>query len=74
MGPSTPQFQDRFSLHDPDDVGADQIPTPLRFVDGPAPAPSRAPALGQHTTEVLRDLLGLEDGEIERLRATSAVY
>jgi len=28
-----------------------------------------APTLGEHTEEILRDLLGLPDDEIERLRA-----
>ncbi len=35
--------------------------------------PSRAPLLGEHTDEVLRDTLGLSDGEMERLRAEGVI-
>jgi CoA:oxalate CoA-transferase len=42
--------------------------TPVR-IDGAAPPPSRpAPALGEHTEQVLKELLGMGEGEIEGLR------
>ena len=53
-------------------------PTPY---DGPATIYSRtpqrlrsaAPCLGQHNDQVLRECLGMEDGEIERLREAGAL-
>lgn len=39
----------------------------------PARASSGPPLLGQHTAAVLREVLGLDDGEIRRLAALSAV-
>lgn len=41
--------------------------SPWRSVDGHPDHPS--PLLGEHTTEILRDLLGLSTSEIERLEA-----
>ena len=40
---------------------------PFRFSTGSFPAPSPAPALGQHNDEVLRDWLGLGQEEIQAL-------
>ena len=40
---------------------------PFRFSTGSFPAPSPAPALGQHSDEVLRDWLGLGQEEIKSL-------
>ena len=40
---------------------------PFRFSTGSFPAPSPAPALGQHSDEVLRDWLGLAQEEIQSL-------
>ena len=53
-------------------------PTPY---DGPATIFSRtpqrlrspAPCLGQHNNTVLRELLGMEEAEIERLRTAGAL-
>jgi crotonobetainyl-CoA:carnitine CoA-transferase CaiB-like acyl-CoA transferase len=46
---------------------------PLYMSETPAGITRGAPAIGQHTTEVLRDLLGCATGEIERLRAAGAI-
>jgi crotonobetainyl-CoA:carnitine CoA-transferase CaiB-like acyl-CoA transferase len=43
-----------------------QAPFP-RFVGEPVTAPAGAPRLGQHTREVLTELLGLGDDELDRL-------
>jgi crotonobetainyl-CoA:carnitine CoA-transferase CaiB-like acyl-CoA transferase len=45
---------------------------PVRFGDGPPPAPFAAPQLGQHSREILAGL-GYADEEIERLCGTGAV-
>jgi crotonobetainyl-CoA:carnitine CoA-transferase CaiB-like acyl-CoA transferase len=42
---------------------------PFRFSDTPASIRSAPPTLGQHTDEVLRDVLELSDARIEELRA-----
>jgi formyl-CoA transferase len=39
---------------------------PVRFGDGPPPAPFAAPDLGQHSRDILA-ALGYADAEIERL-------
>ena len=45
---------------------------PVRFGDGPPPAPFAAPQLGQHSREILAGL-GYSDEEIERLCGAGAV-
>lgn len=45
-----------------------QAPYP-RFVGVPTEAPTGAPALGEHTDDVLGTLIGLEQGELDALRA-----
>jgi 2-methylfumaryl-CoA isomerase len=42
---------------------------PLRFASMPASTAAPAPALGEHTAEVLSQLLGIGDAEYGRLRA-----
>jgi crotonobetainyl-CoA:carnitine CoA-transferase CaiB-like acyl-CoA transferase len=51
-------------------VGVHEYPTwPMRFSAGPARYwQGPAPTLGQHTDEVLRDELGIDDAELARLR------
>ncbi len=42
--------------------------TPYKMSDTPAARPAAAPLLGQHTDEVLRDLLEMDEGAIAALR------
>lgn len=49
-----------------------QAPYP-RFAGDSVSVPSGAPRLGEHTDEVLRDALGLGDGDIARLRESGVV-
>jgi crotonobetainyl-CoA:carnitine CoA-transferase CaiB-like acyl-CoA transferase len=49
-----------------------QAPYP-RFADQPPPVPAGAPRLGEHTDEVLQDVVGLDRGEIARLRAAGVI-
>ena len=69
-----PQFQERFSLHPTDVVGAAQLPSPIRYHGDHAGSPSRAATLGQDTDEVLRRELGYDDATITGLRRIGAVH
>lgn len=64
----------RFSRVEHPGVGAYPIPhTPFRFTGMLDEAPIRAPRLGEHTDEVLEDLLGLSPQEIGRLHGRRVV-
>jgi len=45
------------------------IASPMRFSGTPLEHKAPPPTLGQHTDEVLRGLLGMEDAAIAKLRA-----
>ncbi len=64
-----PQFADRFHWILQERLGADELPTPLKFVDEVLPFPEHAPTVGQHTDEVVRDVLGWDDARIAESRA-----
>ena len=63
-----PQFQARMGFYSSDDVGCEQLPLPVYVNAELPPAPTIAPTPGQHTDEVLEEVLGLGDAEIETLR------
>jgi crotonobetainyl-CoA:carnitine CoA-transferase CaiB-like acyl-CoA transferase len=67
-----PQFQDRFGWIPAERLGCDQLPSPIKFLDTEVPVPTKAPTVGQHTDEVLRDLLGYDDAKIAALKAAGA--
>lgn len=67
-----PQFADRFSVLPASEVGADQLVTPLHFVGEALPTPAKAPTVGEHTEEVLREVLGYDDNRITAARAGGA--
>jgi crotonobetainyl-CoA:carnitine CoA-transferase CaiB-like acyl-CoA transferase len=46
---------------------------PIKFPDDPQPVPTAPPVLGQHTDEILRDVLGLTPERIEELTASKVV-
>lgn len=57
-----------FSMLDQPDVGRWLVPgSPLDFSAVPRLAPRAAPRLGEHTDEILLDLLGLDTAEVGRL-------
>lgn len=64
-----PQFQARLGFLPASEHGADLLPTPIKLVGEELPAPRKAPTVGQHTDEVLRDVLGKTDAEIAALKA-----
>jgi crotonobetainyl-CoA:carnitine CoA-transferase CaiB-like acyl-CoA transferase len=46
---------------------------PIRYPGDPQPVPAAPPVLGQHTDEILRDILGLTSEQIAALRASKVV-
>ena len=67
-----PQFQDRFPLYSAAGHGAEMLPFPVKFSGEELPEPSRAPSVGEHTEEVLTDVLGYDASKVETLRAAGA--
>ena len=49
------------------------VRSPVRLSKTPAQAPKPSPVLGQHTREVLREVLGLRDEEIAKLDAAGVL-
>jgi crotonobetainyl-CoA:carnitine CoA-transferase CaiB-like acyl-CoA transferase len=45
----------------------------IKFPGSPQPVPDAPPILGQHTDEILRDILGFTSEEIDKLRSSKAV-
>ena len=68
-----PQFQDRLPWIPQEIVGADQVPSPLKFADAPVPTPTKAPTVGQHTDEILSGVLGYDAERIAALRDAGAL-
>ena len=66
-----PQFRDRLPWLPASALGADQLPIPVKFET--QTVPSKAPTVGQHTDEVLRDVLGYDDARVRELRASGAL-
>jgi formyl-CoA transferase len=58
-----------------EELGSALVHAPaIRFEDGdPTPISSPAPALGEHGEEILRDLLGLPEDEVQQLLGTRVV-
>lgn len=57
-----------FQMLDQPGLGKFPVPgAPMTFSSGPRKPPQAAPALGQHTEEVLGDVVGMSDGEISKL-------
>jgi len=49
------------------------VASPMRFSGTPLEHRLAPPVLGQHTEEILREVLRLSDGEIARLRADGVI-
>jgi hypothetical protein len=48
------------------------LPTPLKFIGETLPVPTKAPTVGQHTDDVLADVLGWDRARIDAARAAGA--
>jgi crotonobetainyl-CoA:carnitine CoA-transferase CaiB-like acyl-CoA transferase len=68
-----PQFRDRFPWIPAARLGADEIPLPVKLEGEELPTPTRAPKVGEHTDEVLRDVLGYDDRHADALREAGAL-
>jgi crotonobetainyl-CoA:carnitine CoA-transferase CaiB-like acyl-CoA transferase len=68
-----PQFRDRFPWIPASRLGADEIPLPVHVLGEELPVPTRAPKVGEHTDEVLADVLGYDASRVERLREGGAL-
>ena len=69
-----PQFQDRLGfVLGAADHGADMLGSPIKIIDEELPAPALAPTVGEHTDEVLREVLGWDDGRVAAARAAGAL-
>ena len=67
------QFRDRMPWIPQARLGAEQLPLPIKLIDGELPSPSMAPTVGQHTDEVLREVLGYDESRVAALRASGAL-
>src|SRR3954451_7686494 len=68
-----PQFADRLGWIPASQLGADQLPFPVKYLDEELPTPAKAPTLGEHTDDVLRSVLSYDDTRIAELRANGAL-
>jgi crotonobetainyl-CoA:carnitine CoA-transferase CaiB-like acyl-CoA transferase len=69
-----PQFADRMPWQPATRLVADQLPFPVRVVgEQPPAAATAAPAAGQHTAEILAEVLGYDAGRIAALRNSGAL-
>ena len=68
-----PQFQARLPWIPQERVGTAQVPSPIKLVGEDHPLPTRAPTAGEHTDNVLQEVLGYDVERIARLRAAGAL-
>ena len=53
--------------------GINGLGVPIRFADDPVQFDAPAPELGQHNDEIYGELLGLDDGELSRLKDAGVI-
>jgi crotonobetainyl-CoA:carnitine CoA-transferase CaiB-like acyl-CoA transferase len=68
-----PQFQERLPWIPKERLGADELPIPIKVLDAEQPVPTKAPTVGQHSDEVLAEVLGYDDARIAALRESGAL-
>tara|TARA_Y100001970_G_scaffold239588_1_gene301672 strand:- start:3015 stop:4106 length:1092 start_codon:yes stop_codon:yes gene_type:complete len=70
--PSDPQFQHRLPFYSVDDLGAEQLPLPVKIIGEEQPVPTKAPDVGEHTEQVLTEILEYDRSRISDLRENGA--
>jgi crotonobetainyl-CoA:carnitine CoA-transferase CaiB-like acyl-CoA transferase len=68
-----PHFRVRFPWLDASDHVADMLPFPVHFLGEQSPAPARAPGAGEHSREILMNVLGYSPEDIDRLQSQSVI-
>jgi formyl-CoA transferase len=61
------------SVTDPDGRPVDLVGSPFQIAGSSSPAVKYPPLLGQHTAEVLKEFVGLDDAAVAGLRAKGVV-
>jgi crotonobetainyl-CoA:carnitine CoA-transferase CaiB-like acyl-CoA transferase len=67
------QFKDRFPLYPHETHGADMLPFPVKVVGETLPDPAMAPEIGEHSDQVLGEVLGYDAEKIAKLRESGAL-
>ena len=70
--PNDPQFQHRLPFYSVDDLGAEQLPLPVKIIGEEQPIPTKAPDVGEHTEQVLTEILEYDKSRISELRENGA--
>jgi crotonobetainyl-CoA:carnitine CoA-transferase CaiB-like acyl-CoA transferase len=68
-----PQFADRLGWLPAEQLGAEQLGFPVRFVGESLPVPDKAPTAGEHTYDVLRAVCDYDDEQIAVLRKSGVL-
>ncbi len=68
-----PQFNARMDWIPRERLGAEQLPVPLKMVGADLPLPAKAPEVGQHSEEILKEVLGYDDERLTALRESGAL-
>ena len=68
-----PQFQARLPFLPREALGAEQLPSPIKLIGEDIPVPTRAPTVGQHTDEVLHQVLNYDEDRMRALREGGAL-
>jgi crotonobetainyl-CoA:carnitine CoA-transferase CaiB-like acyl-CoA transferase len=68
-----PHFKHRFPWWPADKHGTELLPVPVKLVGETLEPPRRAPTLGQHTQEILRDVLAYDGDRIAALQKAGAL-
>ena len=71
--PQAAHHRTKIELEHPYGVRAPGVANPMRFSETPVEYRCAPPLLGQHTREVLGDMLGIGEGELVRLEAEGVI-